>query len=188
MLILNGHQAAKRETEEIPTTRLLVALNGTRISEFALPYVRRTARAGNLPITLLRVVPEISGFHRAATMSSMAPRFVAGAIETAEQYLEEQATLLAEEGFDVTTRVEVGPAARTFTDVQNAEPDHLLVMASVVRSGWQRAMLGCRADEVIRMSGRPLLLIPAGRRPGPSEPEPETDGEAEVKTGASKES
>ena len=189
MLILNGHQSARRGTEEIPTTRLLVALNGTRISEFALPYVRRIARAGNLPITLLRVVPEISGFHLAATMSSVAPRFVEGAIQTAEEYLEQQATLLVEGGFDVTTRIEVGPAARTLTDVQNAEPDHLLVMASVVRSGWQRAMLGCTADEVIRMSGRPLLLIPAGLRSGASDTGSESDGgNAAIKQGASKES
>ena len=90
------------------------------------------------------------------------------AVESAEEYLEHHAALLAEEGFDVSTRVEIGPAARTLTDVQESAPEHLLVMASVVRRGWLRALLGCTAAEVIRMSGRPLLLIPAGRRPGPS--------------------
>ncbi len=175
MLILNGHLAGKKGVAPAPLTRLLVAMNGTRVSEFAIPYVRRVSRAGNLPITLLRVIPEIPGFHSATELSGVAPRFVEGAVRDAEAYLERQATLLAEEGFDVTTRVEVGPAARTLTDVQDADPEQLLVMASVVRRGWRRAMLGCTADEVIRMSGRPLLLIPAGRRPGPSD----TDSQSE---------
>lgn len=169
MLILNGHRARKMHEADVPLTRLLVALNGTRVSEFALPYVRRVARVGNLPITLIRVVPEIAGFNHASELSGVAPKFVRGAVESAEEYLEHHAALLAEEGFDVTTCVEVGPAARTLTDVQESAPEHLLVMASVVRRGWLRAMLGCTADEVIRMSGRPLLLIPAGRRPGPSD-------------------
>lgn len=167
MLILNGHLEGKMGRAEAPLTRLLVAMNGTRVSEFALPYVRRVARAGNLPITLLRVVPEVAGFHPATELSTVAPRFVEGARRSAEEYLERHATDLAEQGFDVATRVEAGPAARTIVDVQNAAPEHLLVMASIVRHGWQRAVLGCTADEVIRISGRPLLLIPAGRRPGP---------------------
>ena len=169
MLILNGHRARKIKGGDIPLTRLLVALNGTRVSEFALPYVRRIARVGKLPITLIRVVPEIAGFNHAAELSSVAPRFVRGAVEWAEEYLEDHAALLAKEGFDVSTRVEVGAAARTLTAVQESAPQHLLVMASVVRRGWLRGMLGCTADEVIRMSGRPLLLIPAGKRPGPSD-------------------
>ncbi len=164
MLILNGHMARRKKDPEKTLTRLLVALNGTRVSEFALPYVRRVARAGDLPITLLRVVPEISDFHRSVELSSIAPPFIEGALQNAEDYLERHATLLTEEGFDVDTRVEVGPAARTLTDVQEREPEHLLVMASVVRRGWRRTILGCTADEVIRTSGRPLLLIPAGRR------------------------
>ena len=167
MLILNGHRAKKIKGGDIPLTRLLVALNGTRVSEFALPYVRRVARVGNLPITLIRVVPEIAGFSHAAELSSVAPRFVRGAVELAEEYLEDHAALLSGEGFDVSTRVEVGAAAHTLTAVQESAPEHLLVMASVVRRGWLRSMLGCTADEVIRISGRPLLLIPAGRRPDP---------------------
>lgn len=177
MLILNGRKARKTDRTDVPLSRLLVALNGTRVSEFALPYVRRLARAGNLPITLLRVVPEIPGFSPPAVLSSTAPRFVEGAIKTSEQYLEEQATLLAEEGFDVDTRVLVGPVAQTLVDIQDAEPEHLLVMGSVVRGGWQRAMLGCTADEVVRMSGRPLLLIPAGKRPGPNDSEESEDAD-----------
>ena len=76
MLILNGRNARKTDRADVPLSRLLVALNGTRISEFALPYVRRVARAGNLPITLLRVVPEISGFNHAAMLSSTAPHAI----------------------------------------------------------------------------------------------------------------
>jgi nucleotide-binding universal stress UspA family protein len=169
MLILNGHRARKIKGGDIPLTRLLVALNGTRVSEFALPYVRRIARVGKLPITLIRVVPEIAGFNHAAELSSVAPRFVRGAVELAEEYLDGHAALLSQEGFEVTTRVEVGAAAHTLTAVQESAPEHLLVMGSVVRRGWLRSMLGCTADEVIRISGRPLLLIPAGRRPGPSD-------------------
>ena len=167
MLILNGHRARNMKSGDVPLTRLLVALNGTRVSEFALPYVRRIARVGNLPITLIRVVPEIAGFNHAAELSSVAPRFVRGAVELAEGYLKDHAALLLEEGFEVSTRVEVGPVAHTLTAVQESAPEHLLVMASVVRRGWLRAILGCTADEVIRTSGRPLLLIPAGKRPDP---------------------
>jgi len=167
MLILNGHRARNMKSGDVPLTRLLVALNGTRVSEFALPYVRRIARVGNLPITLIRVVPEIAGFNHAAELSSVAPRFVRGAVELAEGYLKDHAALLLEEGFEVSTRVEVGPVVHTLTAVQESAPEHLLVMASVVRRGWLRAILGCTADEVIRTSGRPLLLIPAGKRPDP---------------------
>lgn len=178
MLILNGRMEGKIGRSDTPMTRLLVTLNGTRVSEFALPYVRRVARAGGLPITLLRVVPEISGYHAASELSSVAPRFVESARRAAEQYLERHATSLAEQGFEVTTRVEIGPVARMIVDAQDAAPEHLLVMASIVRHGWQRTALGCTADEVIRLSGRPLLLIPAGRRPGPSD-STEADGDPE---------
>lgn len=169
MLILNGQMEEKIGRARTPLARLLVAMNGTRVSEFALPYVRRVARAGNLPITLLRVIPEIAGYYQSTELSSAAPRFVQGARRSAEEYLERHAALLVEQGFDVTTRVGIGPAARTIVDVQDAAPEHLLVMASTVRQGWRRTVVGCTADEVIRLSGRPLLLIPAGRRPGPSD-------------------
>ena len=178
MLILNGHLEGQMGGPKAPLTRLLLAINGTRVSEFALAYVRRVARAGNLPITLLRVVPEIAAYHPAVERAGVATRFVEGARQTAEEYLERHASVLVQQGYDVTTRVEVGPAARTIADVQEAAPEHLLVMSSVIRHGWPRAFLGCTADEVIRISGRPMLLIPAGRRPGPAGDEADAVGSA----------
>ena len=171
MLILNGQQARKSDRTDVPLSRLLIALNGTKVSELALPYARQLARAGNASITLIRIVPEVSGFHQAALLGSTAPRFVESAIKKAEQYLKNKAGGLAQEGFDVSTRVLVGPVARTLIDVQNSEPEHLLVIGSRVRSGWQRAILGSTSDEIVRISGRPLLLIPAGKNPAPSDSE-----------------
>ncbi len=165
MLILNARLAERQGPDVSGLERLLVPLDGGRVSELGLAYARRLARAGGLGITLLRVVPDVPDFHIAADAGRRAPQLSAEAARAAEEYLERHATALAEAGFDVATVVVEGRVGHELAAAQAARPDHLLLISSTLRQGWQRAVAGCTVDEIVRCSPLPLLVIPAGKRP-----------------------
>ena len=128
--------------------KILVPLDGSRLSEGVLPYVRTLARGMSLPIELLRVRDPLSG-------TPDAPFGQGG------EYLVELASSLA--GFaDVKCRTEVGDPARTIVDLAGAQPNNLIAMATHGTSGIQRWLLGSVAEKVLHAATNDLLLV----RPG----------------------
>lgn len=154
---------------------ILVPLDGSPLSEQALPYAELYARTMRLPITLLRVVPDLE---RESLLISSLSTISAGysgeagnvsyaanrqAIETFREqalgYLDAEAETLRAHGLQVATSVQVGGAAEIITEYAAHTPTAVIVMATHGYSGLQRWTIGSVADKVIHNTHVPLLLI-----------------------------
>lgn len=127
---------------------ILVPLDGSKLSEGVLPYVRVLARALNLPVELLYVNDP----------DELAP--YAQPLQGGE-YLEK----IARSFFgipDIKCQVELGKPAEIIVDLSAAQPEALIAMATHGRSGAKRWLLGSVAEKVWHAVNNHLLLV----RPG----------------------
>jgi nucleotide-binding universal stress UspA family protein len=153
------------------TTRIVVPLDGSEVSEAALPEAIRQARAFDLPLHLVRVVDtrvlEQVGGSAAAFNYSMLGEMFSQESEDSQRYVAEAKQRLEGEGLTITTDVRVGPIAQGILDA--VQPGDMIVMGSHGRSGLKRWMLGSVAEEVLRHSPVPVLMVKlAHDEPSPS--------------------
>ncbi len=161
--------------------KILVALDGSEVSEQVLPYARFFAAGLKAPVVLLRAYapPDLDWsdtVHDEYTF--VAPKEVQetegrakGHIyldqalehegERAQEYLDKVAGDLKRAKVQVTTKVEAVPAADAILKEANKDPLTLIIMGTHGRSGLARMALGSVADKVLHASGSPLLLVHA---------------------------
>ena len=149
--------------------RLLVPLDGSRTAAAVLPYARTIAKTLKLPVELLSVV-DIGAL--AAHVSHGGARYfetiIAESVRISEQYLKRIANTFPDH--EVKCTVEKGKAEDVIIEKAGSDAT-LTAMATHGRSGFNRLLLGSVAEEVLRGSTNPLLLI------RPSE-EAHSEGEA----------
>ena len=122
--------------------KILVPLDGSKLAEGVIPYVRLLAHALNLPIDLIHVNdPETF------------PSPIHG-----DDYLKEAAASFLS-SLRVNCRVENGRAADVIVDRASGNAGTLIAMATQGRSGAQRWLLGSVAQKVLQASTNPLFLI-----------------------------
>ena len=141
------------------TTRILVPLDGSPLSEQTVPAVKKFAAGlGSCSIELLHVVDP-------ATVAIpvdggvLPPSYLKRAEEWASDYLEEQAAALAEPGVEIRKLVSIGPPARVILDHISKTAFDYVFMATHGRSGLVRAVVGSVTDRVIREAAIPVIAI-----------------------------
>ncbi|SRR5581483_3871813 len=153
---------------------ILVPLDGSEMSEAALPHAEGLAlklgsrvlllRVANLPATLIGEVAPMGG--------PMPPELIEDAIQAetdeARDYLTKVAQRFKDAGLQAEWEVVEGDPGRAIIDTAHQREADLIVMATHGRSGIQRLVLGSVADRVLRESHLPLLLV----RPPVPKPEP----------------
>jgi nucleotide-binding universal stress UspA family protein len=144
--------------------RIVVALDGSHVSEAALSTGVELARRLDVPVHLVRVadiaVIPWGSSEAAAAYAELSDEMVREK-EKAQRYLEETARPLREEGLSVTTEVRSGIAARELAAA--VTPRDLLVVASHGRHGLQRLLLGSVAEAVAKQSTAPVLIARSPR-------------------------
>ncbi len=135
-------------------TRILVPLDGSEVSERALPYAISLARRASGELVLVR--------------AALAPLFSTEPVEDqAEETTEAETELRAvadrvrTDGLTVEHHIyydDPAPAIVRAAELQNAD---LIVMSTHGRSGIGRWIYGSVADDVLRSARVPVLLIPA---------------------------
>ncbi|MGB0652198.1 MAG: universal stress protein [Thermoplasmatota archaeon] len=78
--------------------------------------------------------------------------------------LTKAADMARAEGIDVETIVEDAPAARLLLDTARRLDAPVIVVGTHGHKGFKRMILGSTAEEVVRRSDRPVLVVP---RPDP---------------------
>ena len=145
-------------------SRIVVPLDGSSLSERALTDARALSRTTGAPIHLVRVVDftqiERYGRYAWALEAAMVEPVVSEEEPEARQYLEAKVSILRGEGVDVTSTTCRGRAARAL--VAELQPGDIVVMASHGRGNISRWLLGSIAEEVLRHSPVPVLLVKAG--------------------------
>jgi hypothetical protein len=77
----------------------------------------------------------------------------------AKGYVDELAEKLRGKGFTVSREVSLGYAAESILDVAAKHKVDLIAMSSHGRTGFGRLLMGSVADQVVRRSPRPCLVI-----------------------------
>lgn len=140
--------------------RILVPLDGSKLSEQALTAARGFATATGAEIVLLTAIARQERWANFET-----PTWEAEEEATATGYLDVLARELRDAGFKTTTRVPWGRPADVIRQIADESNVDMVVMTTHGRSGITRFLIGSVADNVLRTTERPLLLIRAQHEP-----------------------
>ena len=134
---------------------ILVPLDGSPVSEVALPYAEALARRTHGRLILVRAAhgpalhaePEHQQFSR---------------VESAQVYLEQMSQALAARGVtELETGVPYGQAAAWIVDEAALRGADLIVMGTHARTGTDRWVHGSVAESVVRHASVPVFLVHA---------------------------
>ena len=145
----------------------LVPLDQTRFAEAALPFASRLAREAGSRLQLVLAhqgVPAVGGMGEIAFV----PTGIEGALRDQERaYLRDVAADLVLNGLGTVGYREVeGPAGEAVCDEAERVKADLIVMATHGRGAVGRLWHGSVAEQVVRHSRSPVLLVPSGSRKG----------------------
>jgi nucleotide-binding universal stress UspA family protein len=137
-------------------SKVLVALDGSQLSESILPHARKLVEKLTLPVELLEVID-----YDTLMPDNVDPKQDAMVAERKIKILEYLNNLAAT--FHGQSRrdciVEVGHPEEVIVDHAAAVPDTLIAMTTHGRSGIRRWVLGSVAEKVLHASRNPLLLF-----------------------------
>lgn len=145
--------------------RVVVPLDGSDEAETALRVAEALAGRGGLPIALVRCVEPMSLAYMAdpSGVPYMGmPAMVAVLVQEAREYLDAVAARLRRRGISVTTQVAVGAAAPSITAYARSSAQNLVVLASHVRAGWRRVLVGSVARRIAQGVPTPVVVCPVG--------------------------
>ena len=152
-------------------SKIIVPLDGSELSEQALPYARLVARSLAAPIELVQAFdmlpPRVLGAH---TDHEMAGRLERSAQRRAQEYLASAAEPLAADGYAVSYTALHGAPAEAVVSVASADPAALVVMSTHGRGGIARWVMGSVTDKVLHMMPNPMLIVRATAT-GPAAPQ-----------------
>lgn len=143
---------------------VLVPLDGSAVSEQALPHARQIASAFGARLTLLRVgkilAPEALGIPELSmALASELQQHQVKVESKLLEYLEQLALPMREQGLEVVTDVELGDAATIICQTADSERVDLVVMTSHGRTGLARFLYGSVAERVLHNIRCSLLVV-----------------------------
>lgn len=144
-------------------SRVIVPLDGSVTAERALDQAAELAKVTGAPLHLVRVVDitrlERYGAYGLALEYAGLAEVASEEERAAREYLDETAASLAGKGVEVTTEIGRGLVVQVLGDI--AQPTDVIVMASHGRTGLSRWFLGSVAEDVVRRSSCPVLIVRA---------------------------
>ncbi len=141
--------------------RILVPLDGSELASTALVHAKELARQLNVPLHLIRAI-DPTVINRVGTVGmgfdyTAIDELLSEEEQDAKSYIDTEVGELNDEGLSTTGVVLRGYAAAAIDSV--AKEGDIVVMASHGRTGVRRWFLGSVAEEVLRQSRVPVLLI-----------------------------
>jgi nucleotide-binding universal stress UspA family protein len=151
--------------------KLLIPLDGSQLAEAVLPYAIELASRCGSKVLLIQVVPLVGqvaamGLAGAADMTPVTPpdmealnEALAAEVRRAELYLQEVAKRLSERNLEVEWEIRRGTPAQEIVQCAKDREASLIAISTHGRSGLGRLIFGSVADQVLRQSGLPILLV-----------------------------
>lgn len=152
---------------------ILVPLDGSHLSESALPYAMTLARHLGCPLYLLRVthqpkttLPMIDGSLRSpdeqvTTLRRHAMRYLQNVVERYHLHR-----------FAVQCHTSAGQPSERIAQLAEMWEAKMIVMATHARTGMAHWTFGSVTEEVLHQTQRPLLILPPSHDPLPASPSP----------------
>lgn len=151
--------------------RIVVPLDGSELAERALPHAVSLASGIRRPVHLIRVIditpltlvsPIGLGAEQAAWIAAL--NGLEAEEEIARDYLKDIKRRIFESGVTVTWEVDRGLVAETL--IERVKSSDLLTMTTHGRTGLSRWFFGSVAEELLRRSTAPVLLIRTPKQDG----------------------
>jgi len=146
--------------------RILVCLDGSKLAEQIMPYATEEAIRFQSKLVLLQVVQEPVTFSPGFPGEAPVPIETDAMIERTKEalkgaraYLGKLAAPLRKRGIEVETVAVPGRPGEAILDYANTNSISLITIATHGRGGLRRAVFGSVADQVLRQSGLPVLVI-----------------------------
>lgn len=136
----------------MPMRHMLITLDGSRLAEEVLLPARAVARCLGAQVTLLRVVPEMSGAAVEALNDcerGLGRRFADETLEEAAAYLTQVADRCRADDWEPHTAVRSGPAADTILEYAERNAVDLVAMTTHGRTGLRRWIYGSVTHKVL---------------------------------------
>ena len=138
--------------------RILVPLDGSKLSEAVLPHVEGIAKGLNCEIVLLHVVPlPVPVFDTPA--SPFDHNLLRDQENEAKRYLKEMCAKLELDEARVTYLVREGDVTQVILETAQDQQVDLIAISTHGRSGALRWLLGSVTDRIVRNSPIPVLAI-----------------------------
>lgn len=159
---------------EIPKSirRVVVPLDGSGFAEHALNAVYELVTRKDIQVRLVRV-PEIvaypSTMYGAASYEGV-DAYMSAMRTEAEEYLIQTSERLKERQGEVSWEVRDGAASIAILEAAKEFDADLISMASHGRTGFRRFLMGSVAEQVLRESHVPVMMV------GPKDEDDESDG------------
>jgi nucleotide-binding universal stress UspA family protein len=131
---------------------MLIALDGSALAEMVLPVAFDIATCFDSPVTLLRVVPELSAAHIASLEGcepGLSRRYADEMLTEAADYLNQVKTRCATWPVLTNTAVRSGSAAETILDYAERHAVDLVAMTTHGRTGLRRWIYGSVMHKVL---------------------------------------
>ena len=150
------------EQKRYPLRKVIVPLDGSRAAQAVLPYAQELAKTLKLEVVLIQVI----GAETTVQFSPMGPDTwsipsdVLQRIDVlASGYLAGVGKELERQGLSVRWDVLRGSPAQRIVEFAKGTPGSMVAMTTHGRSGLRRWVLGSVADQVVRASREPVLVI-----------------------------
>jgi len=147
--------------------KILVCLDGSTLAEQIIPYATEQAlhfhsevvlfQAINVPTTMIADASAMAP--GGAVPVTPTPEEIQELENEAETYLENQAEQMRRKDLQVSCVSQLGVPAEAIISYAAEDNISLIAMATNGRSGLSRTVLGSVADEVIRKSNLPILVM-----------------------------
>jgi nucleotide-binding universal stress UspA family protein len=146
-------------------TRILVPLDGSSLSESALPAAGRIARATDGSTLVLATVISVPIPSTYGEFDPVSSEQVDVEWSDAEAYLQKARQLPVLAGIETTYSVQMGSPETALLDMISSNQCDLLVLTSHGRTGLARWALGSVSQHLVRFAAVPVLVL---REQGPS--------------------
>jgi nucleotide-binding universal stress UspA family protein len=148
--------------------RILVPVDGSELSERAIPYAVALARAVKCPVHLFQGTTMPTTFALQPPISAATWQLIIdGNREAAEANLGRLKLPFLAAGVPVTAGVELGYPPLQIIEQVAGPVKTLIVMATHGRGGLARWVLGSVAEKVVRDAGAPVFVVPAFSKMAP---------------------
>ncbi|GJM42589.1 MAG: hypothetical protein DHS20C20_28710 [Ardenticatenaceae bacterium] len=127
-----------------PPAHILVPLDGSALSETAVPVATQMGKQFNTPITLLSVTESATRTEKKAYLDSVAAQW-------------------QNNDKPIQTAVQDGPVAKMIEQTAVAHKANLIIMSTRGHSGVRRLLLGSVAGQLVQQTTLPVLLLRPNR-------------------------
>ncbi len=152
--MVNREEVKTDASKQKKGLKVLVAVDGSDVSNLAVKRAGQYTRLANVDLTLLTILEDVVSYKKIPNTPIYRERK-----KEAEKILRKAKKTLKDNGVDCKTKIAVGPIAAEIVHIAEEEGFTSIFVGSRGNRGLKRMLLGSVADDVIRHAHCPVTII-----------------------------